>query len=156
MIRTQNIKITANEFFRLILSIYLKKRWWLVAWIWILIIILLFSRHIGFIEITLLALILLFQVIIIGQYWFYAHSKDNRIYLLARYYEIDIAQIVEMMEDGTTSTVRTERFIKVMKTNRYYLLYVARNEYIYLPLSAFESLADREWFEDEIVNKIGK
>jgi len=156
MIKTQNIKITANEFFRLILSIYVKKRWWLVAWIWILIIILLFSGHIGFVEITLFALILLFQVIIVGQYWFYAHSKDNRIYLFARYYEIDRAQIVEVMEDGTTSTIRTERFIKVMKTNRYYLLYVARNEYIYLPFSAFESLADQKWFENEIVNKIKK
>lgn len=156
MIKTQSIKITANEFFRLIISIYLKKRWWLLAWIWILIIILLLSGHIGFIEITLLALILLFQVIIIGQYWFYAHSKDNRLYLLARYYEIGSDQVVEMMEDGTTSTIRNERFIKVMKTTRYYLLYVARNEYIYLPVSAFESLADQEWFEDEIVNKIKK
>jgi len=156
MIKTQSIKITANEFFRLIFSIYLKKRWWLVAWIWILIIILLFSGHIGFVEITLLALILLFQVIIIGQYWFYAHSKDNRLYLLGRYYEINSDQVVELMEDGTTSTIRTERFIKVMKTPRYYLLYVARNEYIYLPVSAFESLADLEWFKEEIVNKIKK
>ena len=156
MIRTQDIKITANEFFRLIFSIYLKKRWWLVAWIWILIIILLFSGQIGFVEIALLALIVLFQIIIIGQYWLYAHSKDNKLYLLARYYEIDKTQIVEMMEDGTTSTVRTERFIKVMKTDRYYLLYVARNEYIYLPVSAFESSADLGWFEDEIVNKIKK
>ena len=156
MIRTQNIKISATEFFRLIFSIYLKKRWWLVAWIWILIIILLFSGRIGFVEITLLALILLFQVIIVGQYWLYAHSKDNRLYLLARYYEIDRAQIIEVMEDGTTSTIRTERFIKVMKTPKYYLLYVARNEYIYLPVSAFESLDDQEWFEEEIVGEIKK
>lgn len=156
MIKTQEIKITANEFFRLILSIYLKKRWWLLAWIWILIIILLFGGSIGLVEIILLAIILLFQVIIVAQYWIYAHSKDNRIYLLSRHYTIDTDQVVEMMEDGTTSTIRTERFIRVMKTARYYLLYVARNEYIYLPLSAFASTSDQEWFETEIVNKIGK
>ena len=156
MIKTQEIKITANEFFRLILSIYLKKRWWLLAWIWILVIILLLGGSIGLIEIFLLAFILLFQVIIVGQYWFYAHSKDNRIYLMARHYEIDTDQVVEMMEDGTSSTIRTERFIKMMKTPRYYLLYVARNEYIYLPVCAFQSLADREWIENEIINKIGK
>jgi len=156
MIRTQTIKITANEFFQIILSIYLKKRWWLVAWIWILIIVLLFSGHIGFVEITLLALILLFQVIIIAQYWFYAHAKDNRLYLLSRYYEIDIDRIVETMEDGTSSIINTARFIKVMKTPNYYLLYVARNEYIYLPVCAFQSLADREWFENEIISKIKK
>lgn len=156
MIKTQEIKITANEFFRLILSIYLKKRWWLLAWIWILIIILLFGGSIGPVEIVLLAIILLFQVIIVAQYWIYAHSKDNGIYLLSRHYTIDTDQVVEMMEDGTTSTIRNERFIRVMKTARYYLLYVARNEYVYLPLSAFASLADQEWFENEIVNKIKK
>ena len=156
MIQTQKIKITGNEFFRLILSIYLKKRWWLLAWIWILVIILLFSGHIGLVEITLLTLILLFQVILVAQYWIYAHSKDNRIYLLARHYEIDSDQIVELMEDGTSSTIKTERFIKVMKTAKHYLLFVARNEYIYLPFIAFKSLIDREWFENEVVNKIRK
>ena len=156
MIKTQDIKLTANEFFRLILSIYLKKRWWLLAWIWILIVILLFSGSIGLIEIILLAFILLFQIILVAQYWIYAHSKDNRIYLLARHYEIDSDQVIELMEDGTTSTIRTGRFIKVIKTTRYYLLYVARNEYIYLPFIAFESLADQEWFENEIRNKIRK
>ena len=156
MIKTQEIKITANEFFRLILSIYLKKRWWLLAWIWILVIILLLGGSIGLIEIFLLAFILLFQVIIVGQYWFYAHSRDNRIYLMARHYEIDTDQVVEMMEDGTSSTIKTERFIKVMKTQMYFLLYVARNEYIYLPVCAFQSLADREWFENEIISKIKK
>lgn len=156
MIQTQEIKITGNEFFRLILSIYLKKRWWLLAWIWILIIILLLSGHIGFVEIMLLALILLFQVILVAQYWIYAHSKDNRIYLIARHYEMDSDRIIEMMEDGTSSILKTDRFIKVMKTTRYYLLFVAKDEYIYLPFIAFKSLADREWFENEIANKIGK
>lgn len=156
MIKTQGIKLTANEFFHLILSIYLKKRWWLIAWIWILIVILLLSRHIGLVEIILLALILLFQGVIIGQYWLYAHAKENRIYLLSRYYEIGSDQVIEMMEDGTSSTIKTERFIKVLKTSGYYLLFVARNEYIYLPVRAFASLADREWFEDEIVNRIKK
>ncbi len=128
----------------------------MVAWIWILIIILLFNGNIGFVEILLLALILLFQLVIIAQYWFYAHSKDNRIYLLSRYYEIDTDRIVETMVDGTSSIIKNERFIKAMKTTSYYLLYVARNEYVYLPVSSFESLDDREWFEVEIVNKIKK
>jgi hypothetical protein len=156
MIKTQEIKITANEFFRLILSIYLTKRWWLVAWIWILIIVILFNGQIGLIEIALLSFILIFQVIIVAQYWIYAHSKDNRIYLSSRHYEIDANQVVERMEDGTSSTIKNERFIKVVKTKKYYLLYVARNEYIYLPFRAFESPSDLEWFENEIASKIRK
>jgi len=156
MIKTQHIKITENEFFRIILSIYLKKRWWLLTWVWILVIVLLSRGHIGLVEILLLALILLFQIIIVAQYWIYAHSKDNRIYLMARYYEIDSDQVVEKMEDGTFSTIKTERFIKVMTPGNYYLLFMAKNEYIYLPVSAFENLADQEWFESEVVKKIKK
>jgi hypothetical protein len=156
MIRTRKIELASDEFFYLLLTIYLKKRWWLLAWVWVLIFILLLSRNIGQVEYLLIAFILVFQAILIGQYWIYAHSKDNQIYLLPRYYEIDADQVLEQMDDGTSSTIKTERILRVMKTGKCYLLFVAKNEYIHLPVNAFESPADLEWFETEIVKKIGK
>ena len=156
MIRTRKIELTSDEFFYLLLTIYLKRRWWMLAWVWILILILLLGANIGQVEYLLIAFILVFQVVLTGQYWIYAHSKDNRIYLLPRHYEIDADQVIEHMEDGTSSTIRTERMIRVMKTGKCYLLFVAKNEYIHLPFTAFESDADLKWFENEIVKKIKK
>lgn len=156
MIRTRNIELTSDEFFYLLLTIYLKKRWWVLAWVWIMIFILLFSANMGYTEFMLILLIILFHIILVAQYWFYAHSKDNQIYLLPRYYEINAEQVVEHMGDGTSSTIKNERFIRMMKTGKYYLLFVAKNEYIYLPVTAFESPEDQEWFENEVVKKISK
>jgi len=88
------------------------------------------------------------------QYWIYAHSPDNRIYLLPRFYEIDSDQLVEWMEDGTSSTIKTGRLIRVMKIAKAYLLFIVKNEYIYLPFDAFKKSGDLEWFETEIAEKI--
>lgn len=156
MIRTRKIELSSDGFFYLLLTIYFKKRWLMLAWVWLIIFVLLFTARISSIEYLLIAFLCLTQVVLLIQYWLYAHSKDNRIYLLPRFFEISSDQIVEWMEDGTSSTIKTERFIKVMKTGHCYLLFIARNEYVYLPFTAFESEADREWFEAEVVKKLKK
>lgn len=156
MIRTRKIELTADSFFYLLLTIYFKRRWLILIWIWLMIFILLFSAHIRSIEYLLILFLLLSQVILVVQYWLYAHSKDNRIYLLPRYLEIDDHQIVEWMDDGTSSTIKLERFVKVMRTGKCYLLFIAKNEYVYLPFSAFENEANKEWFETDVIRKINK
>ena len=128
----------------------------MLVWIWLVIFVLLFSTRISSLEYLLIAFLFLSQVFLVIQYWLYAHSKDNSIYLLPRTFEINQDQIVEWMDDETSSTIKMERFIKVMKTGKCYLLFIAKNEYIYLPFTAFESEADREWFENEIVARIKK
>jgi hypothetical protein len=156
MIRTRIIELTGDDFFYLLLAIYLKKRWLILSCIWILIFMLVLSARISSVEYLLISLLIVFQLALVVQYWLYAHSKDNRIYLLPRFFEIDSQQIVERMDDGTSSTIKTERFVRVMSTGKCYLLFVAKNEYVYLPFNAFENTSDREWFESEIVNKIKK
>lgn len=156
MIRTRKIELTGDEFFYLLLTIYFKRKWLTITWIWLVIFILLFSAQINAIEYWLVGILCFLQVVLVLQYWVYAHSTDNRIYLLPRYFEITEEHIVECMDDGTTSTIKTERVIKIMRTGKCFLLFVAKNEYIYLPFSAFESETDIKWFESEIVKKTGK
>ena len=156
MIQTQKIELTGDEFFYLLVSIFIKKRWMLLIWVVLLIFILLLTRNIGSAEYLLILFILAFYAIQMIQYWIYAHSKASKTYLLSRYFEIDAHQIVERVEDGSTATIKTDQFIKVMKTGKCYLLFVAKNEYVYLPFDVFTSNSDREWFENEIVKKIKK
>ena len=154
MIRTSKIELTSDEFFYLLLTIYFKKKWLTITWIWLVIFILLFSTRINTIEYWLVGILCFLQASVVLQYWLYAHSKDNRIYLLPRFFEIASEQIVEWMDDGTSSTIRTERIIRVMRTGKCYLLFIAKSEYIYLPFSAFETDADRKWFDQEFVKKV--
>ncbi len=156
MIKTRVIELTAGDFFYLLLIIYMKKHWLTLIWIWTLIFILVLNANISSVEYLLISILIVFQLVLVVQYWLYANSKDNRIYLMPRFFEIDSQQIVERMDDKTSSTIKTERFVRVMRTGKYYLLFVAKNEYLYIPFNAFETDSDREWFENEIVNKIKK
>lgn len=154
MIRTRKIELTSDEFFYLLLTIYFKRKWLTIAWIWLVIFVLLFSTRINAIEYWLVGILFFLQAFSVLQYWLYAHSKDNRIYLLPRFFEISSEQITEWIDDGTLSTIKTERIIRVMRTGKCYLLFVAKNEYVYLPFNAFETEADRQWFEHEFLKKI--
>ncbi len=126
----------------------------MLVWLWVMIFLLLFRTRISAMEYMLIAILCLAQVFLVAQYWLYAHSKDNRIYLLPRFFEISSEQVVEWMDDGTSSTIKTERIIRVMRTGKCYLLFIAKNEYIYLPFIAFETDADRKWFDQEFMKKI--
>jgi hypothetical protein len=153
MIVTHNIKLNADDLFYLLVGIYLKRRWWMVVWVWAMVVFLLFRSELSIAEYLLILLLIIFQFILVAQYWIFAHSKKNKIYLQTRHFEINTDQIVEYVEDGTSNKYSTEQFLKVMKTGRYYLLFVARNEFLYLPVSAFRSPEDREWFENVVEKK---
>ncbi len=157
MIRTRKIELTSDEFFYLLLTIYFKRKWLTITWIWLVIFILLFNAaRIITIEYWLVGILCFLQIALVVQYWLYAHSKDNRIYLSPRFFEIDSDQVVEWMDDGTSSTIKTERIIRVMRTGKCYLLFIAKNEYIYLPFVAFENEEDKQWFDSEIIKKVAK
>lgn len=156
MIKTRQIKLNAYDLFYLLVGIYLKKRWWLVAWVWLMVILLLFRAALGFAEYLLILLLILFQFILVLQYWIFAHSSKNKIYLQSRYFEIDTDEITEFVSDGTSIQYKTDQFVKVMKTGRYYLLFIASNEFLYLPSGAFDSPKDLKWFEDLVETKIKK
>jgi len=156
MIITGKIKLTSKKFFIILITTYIKKKWWLLAWIWALILILLLDNNKDSIELFLVLFLFLFQILLVVQYWRYAYSKENKVFLLERHYEIAPGIISASMEDGTLQPLKTEHFIKVFKTKEYYLLYIAKAQFIYLPVDSFSNSTDKQWFEDEIIKKIKK
>ena len=156
MITTARIKLTSKKLFEILISTYLKKRWWLLAWIWALIVILLLDTNKDTMELFLILFLILFQALLVIQFLRYAYSKENKVFLLERYYEIDNNMITGIMEDGTSQPIKTEHFIKVIQTSKYYLLYIAKSQFIYLPVDSFLNPNDKEWFENEIIKKIKK
>ena len=90
------------------------------------------------------------------QFWRYVTSKDNKIMFLERHFEIDNEKINGIIDQGTYSPIKLEYFIKVDFIRKTYLLYNAKNQFIYIPVDSFESDSDREWFDNEIIKKIKK
>lgn len=156
MIVTEKIKLTSKDLFNILITSYLKKRWWLLAWIWVMIVILLVRQSNDSFGYFIVAALIFIQLIIAYQYWGYAKSKENNLLTQERYYEIDPDKIVGTVIDGTSTSIETRLFVSFIKTSKYYLLYTSKTEFIYLPISCFKSVEDINWFEREVIEKVRK
>lgn len=152
MIVTESIKLTSKELFNIYIVSYLKKRWWMVAWIWIAIVLLLFRQNNDSFGYFIVAALVLIQLMVVYQYWGFAKSKD----IQDRYYEIDSDKIVGKSANGMSTTIEIGSLVNVVKASKYYLLYTTKIEFIYLPIVSFKRTEDIEWFEREIIVNIKK
>ena len=156
MITTQKIKLTSKELFIILIIRYIKKRWWLLAWIWILAIILALQEQYDSFDYFFISMAIIYPIVLAIQFWRYVISKDNKLLLLERYYEIDNEKINGIIDEDTYSPIKLEHFIKVDKIKETYLLFIAKNQFIYIPINSFKNNSDREWFEKEIIKRIKK
>lgn len=106
MITTHPIKLTSKKLFEISIITYLKRKWWLFVWIWGLAIILLMDKNKDSLDIFLILFCILFPTLLIIQFWRYAYSKQNKLFLLERYYEIESDKITGIMEDGTSQPIK--------------------------------------------------
>jgi hypothetical protein len=154
MITTKKVKITTKEFFLILIIRYLKKQWWLFAGIWFLAIIFAFDGIKDPVQMFFLVFAIIYPALVLIQFWKYVKSKDNKILFLERYYEIDNEKINGIIDHDTYSPIKIEHFIKVDMIRNTYLLYVSKNQFLYIPIHAFESDSDRVWFEKEFLPRI--
>jgi hypothetical protein len=156
MIKTKTVKQTPKALFEILILRYIKHRWWLLAWIWVLTIVILLQARYDNFSYFIMIFSVVYPVMIILQLWRYVKSKENRILFLERYYEIDNERINGIIDQDTYSPIKLEHFIKVDLIRRTYLLYVSKNQFIYIPIESFKTEEDRNWFENEILTKIKK
>ena len=156
MIKTKRVKLTPKEFFNILITRYIKKRWWLLAWIWALAVVMLLKENYESFDYFFFGMAIVYPIILIWQFWRYVNSKDNKLLLLERHYEIDSDKINGIIDEETYSPIKLEYFIKIELIRKTYLLYVAKNQFIYIPIDSFESEKDLEWFKNEIIKKIKK
>lgn len=156
MITTKKVKLTPKKLFALLLVRYFKRRWWLFIWLFVAAIILGLDRQQDHLDGLVLFLAIFLPVILVLQFWRYADSKDNKLFLLERYYEIDSDKINGIIDNDTYSPINIEHIIKVDIVLKNYLLYISKDQFIYIPIDSFENDSDRQWFENEVIKKIKK
>jgi len=84
---------------------------------------------------------------------FYVNSKENKIFFKKRYFEIENNFLINHLDDGSSGRINIDNIIKVIKTAKYYLLYVSAIQFHYLPKSAFLSAEDIEKFDTLLKEK---
>ena len=154
MIKTKKIQLTPNTFFLILLNVYFKKKWWFIVLQLTIGLFFLVAERREPIEIFIIVLTLGYPPLIAVQYWRFANSKENKIFLLERDYEIFDDKVIGNLSDGTSSTILIEHFVKVIRLQTSFLHYISKNQFIYIPKNAFKTEAEKIWFEQEIIDKI--
>jgi hypothetical protein len=154
MIKTKKIRLTPRKLLNILIVSFAKKHWWFYSLMWLLAIAMLVIDHYDAYTYWYLGFTIAFPILLVVQLWRYVNLKRNKLILAERFYEIDNEKISSMFDEDTFSSIKLEYFIKVVFVCDSYLLYVASNQFVLIPIDSFESDDDRRWFEDEIVMKI--
>lgn len=156
MITTKKVKPTQKELFSILLLLYLKRRWWLFIWVWGLALIVGLNGDFEAFDLFCIVFAFTYPISVLILFWRHVSSKDNKILLLERYYEIDSEKINAIIDQDTYTPIKLEHFIKVEFIRETYLLFISKHQFVHIPMDSFESESDREWFENEIIKRIQK
>jgi len=107
-------------------------------------------------EYFLLFFAFFYPIILLFQFWRYANSKENKLFLVERFFEISEDDITGILQDGSESKVKMENIIKVVTLSKYYLLYISTSQFIFIPKDSFMNHEDEDWFTNIINKKIKK
>ena len=88
----------------------------------------------------------LYPVFVVIYLWYYAKTKQNKAFFKERYYKIDGSTMYCETKDNETGNVNLDTVVKVMKRKNYYLVYLSKVQFFYIPVKAFKSQEDAEMF----------
>ncbi len=148
MILSKPYQLTAKEYFRLALKSKLIKVWWLYAIIFVLAILNLLSDD-SSIRATGYFLIIfgcIWPVVSIFILRYRIFSKDNDNLFLERTLSFNEDHFFITDASGTENKIPYSRIIKVKESKTFWLLYLAKYNFIYVPKHIFFDEAERKQF----------
>jgi hypothetical protein len=154
MITTKKIQFTNKSYFKILLQINLKKYFWLFVLLWFFALINIFKSELNYFDIYIIIFSVAFPIYFFLWYWRFANTKENKIFFLERYYNIDNDKIIGFLNDGTENTIKKEHFIKFLELKESYLIYISKVQFLYFPKNAFQTVEDENWFKVTILEPI--
>ena len=156
MIQTNPASLSKKQFFQILLVRYVKNRWWLIALMLIFFISIASKEHLERMDLAFLAMFAFYPILIVIQNRQWVNSKENKIFLIERIYEIEEDRITGKTNENNFSTTEKSNIIKSDTILNTYLIYISKSQFFYFPFDSFQSDEDRIWFEDNYVNGITK
>lgn len=143
-ISTKPYTVSRNEYFAVFMKYYLSRAWWML-----LILLGIFALNLyqqpdnWFIP----SIMILFVVLFVFAIWRSLGSSANKTIFQVRQFHFEKDSITAVLEDGKIGTQPLNSIQFVSKTEQYYLLFVKKTMFYYVPKSVFESAEDLQAFE---------
>ena len=154
-VTTRSFALEKGAFFRLLLSIFAKRMWWLP----LIALTIVFFNVYKLDDVTLMiitgVLVLTFTVGgTIFNIWRYVNKKENASLYNSKYYMIDGDKISGFAEDGSTAVYLIKNLLRARLTEGHYFLIISRFQQIIIPAGAFKDAEDLQWFVTNVVQKV--
>ena len=137
---TKEFSITQNEYFRILFRRHLEKRWWVFVLIFLFSIL---GYEAGVLSVILLftTLLTLYMIYVLARCYLISNPKDNGFVFRERYYEIDADFITSHLKDGSLIKIKFSDITKAIKGKEYFILYLTKFLFFYLPFNQFNDPA---------------
>jgi hypothetical protein len=146
MIKTKEFSFPKSVYLKILIINSLKRSLWAVVF---LIMIVLYQATKGPSNLLLILIALLVALIsyLVFKCWRHSNSKTQRLFFKERVFEINSQSIDVLFTEGTASKIQINDIARVVKNKEYYLLFLTKKQFIYVPLFAFRTPGDINSFD---------
>jgi len=145
-------KQTKEEYLALVLKVQFKKRWWILLLIIILSVYNFTNREVEYVYMIWLIAPLLYVSIVYFQIRRFVYSKKNKIFFTERKLFFNDKIMRFHLDGGIIDEVPYNNIIEVKSKEKFWMLYISKGQFIYLPKNIFYTNDDFEHFQ-EYVNR---
>lgn len=133
-IKTKEFEMTKWEYYKVLMIETLKRIWWLIVFIAIMTIL---NRDSFAIVFTFV-----FVVFLMLYNYYFVNSRANKSFFSKRYFEVNDEFLSGYVKDGSEGKINLNNVVKVVKNKSYFLIYISKVTFYYIPLNAFYSSED--------------
>jgi hypothetical protein len=146
MIKTKEFAFPKSIYIRILIKNSLKRSLW--AFIFLIVVAAYqFTKGMSNTTLLLIALPIVYLLYIIIRCWMHTNSKINKLFFKGRVFEIDNQTIIITFNGKIASEIRIVDIARVIKNSKYYLLFMSKKKFIYVPISAFRTTGDISRFD---------
>lgn len=149
---TKKFGISSKQYFWILLGNFLKRRWWLLLFIWIMALTNLNPDYQGGEIFIVLAIV--YPAATAIRFWMYSSLQGGRSLAVPTQYTFDEEGIYARNDDGTEVKTKYHALLKAVVGEKYTLLYASPGSMMIIPMEVFQSHSDRMWFLQKAVQKI--
>ncbi|SFZ94562.1 YcxB-like protein [Flaviramulus basaltis] len=145
MIHTKKYSLTKKDYTKIILLKRLKKSWWLYLFMFVLGI--LYLPKFGEDSFSTFFTIFSFSYpfVMFTYLYFWANSKDHQPIFSETHLSFDNENIY-LKRNGNESKITSNSIQKVISNTKYWMLYISKGQFIYIPKNIFYSNEDYNKF----------
>lgn len=143
-IETQTFKLQPNTYFKIMATNRLRRNWWMYLGYFAFALFFLKDFHQSDLTSFMVIFGFAYPPLLFGYLYYWAQSQRNQAFFMERKMVLDEDKITSIDQDGAHNEIFWKHVFRVVDRPQYWLLYIAKGQFIYLPKDIFHDETDQQ------------